>query len=125
MTTMVPRSRPRERPTSRCSTAPRAFSGGVRAVGGAQRRLSVIIPAYNESATLGDTIRSLRSQTVAPDEIIVVDDCSTDGTGDIARALGVTVVRPPTNTGSKAGAQNFALPIVRGALTMAIDADTT
>jgi biofilm PGA synthesis N-glycosyltransferase PgaC len=43
----------------------------------------------------------------------------------VARALGVRVVRPPSNTGSKAGAQNFALAHVRTAFTMAIDADTS
>ncbi|HEX2727967.1 MAG TPA: glycosyltransferase family 2 protein, partial [Beijerinckiaceae bacterium] len=58
------------------------------------------------------------------DEIIVVDDFSSDGTGDIARSLGVTVLRPPRNTGSKAGAQTFALPYLRTQFCMAIDADT-
>jgi cellulose synthase/poly-beta-1,6-N-acetylglucosamine synthase-like glycosyltransferase len=87
--------------------------------------LTVIVPAYNEAASVADTIRSLQAQTTPPAEIIVVDDCSTDGTGDVARGLGVTVLRPPSNTGSKAGAQTFALPHVRTSLTMAIDADTT
>ena len=86
--------------------------------------VTVIVPAYNEAASVADTIRSLEAQTVPLHEIIVVDDCSTDGTGDVARALGVTVVRPPTNTGSKAGAQTFGLRYVRTPLTVAIDADT-
>ncbi|MDQ3553877.1 MAG: glycosyltransferase family 2 protein [Chloroflexota bacterium] len=86
--------------------------------------LTVIVPAYNEAASVGDTVRSLLSQSLPPDEIIVVDDRSTDGTGDVARALGVTVLTPPRNTGSKAGAQTFALPHVRTPFTMAIDADT-
>ncbi len=86
--------------------------------------VTVIIPAYNEAATLPDTVRSLREQTVQPYEIIVVDDCSTDGTGDVARRLGVSVIRPPRNTGSKAGAQTAALHRVRTPLTVAIDADT-
>jgi poly-beta-1,6-N-acetyl-D-glucosamine synthase len=88
-------------------------------------QLTVLVPAYNESETLADTIHSLRAQTVVPAEIIVIDDCSTDDTGDVARALGVIVLRPPVNTGSKAGAQNFALPWVRTPFVMAIDADTT
>lgn len=86
--------------------------------------VTVVIPAYNEAASVAETIRSLQLQTAPPAEIIVVDDCSTDGTGTVARGLGVTVVRPPRNTGSKAGAQTFALPAVRTALTLAIDADT-
>jgi cellulose synthase/poly-beta-1,6-N-acetylglucosamine synthase-like glycosyltransferase len=87
--------------------------------------LTVIVPAYNERETIADTLRSLREQTTPPTEIIVVDDCSTDGTGDIARALDVTVYRPPTNTGSKAGAQTAVLGRVHTELTMTIDADTT
>nr|MBI4460119.1 glycosyltransferase [Acidobacteriota bacterium] len=86
--------------------------------------LTVIIPAYNEAATVADTIRSLQAQTLRPSEIIVVDDCSTDGTGDVARSLGVMVLRPPNNTGSKAGAQNYALSQAQTPWVMALDADT-
>src|SRR6185295_72949 len=71
-----------------------------------------------------DTIRSIQAQTLAADEVLVVDDCSTDETGEIARACGVKVLRPPRNTGSKAGAQTFALARVRTEFTMAIHADT-
>ena len=87
--------------------------------------VTVLVPAYNEAASVADTIRSLQSQTVPPAEIIVIDDCSTDDTSEVARALGVTVIRPAVNTGSKAGAQNYALRYVKTAFTMAIDADTT
>jgi biofilm PGA synthesis N-glycosyltransferase PgaC len=87
--------------------------------------LTIIIPAFNEADSIADTIASLFAQTVLAETIIVVDDCSTDGTGDVAAALGVKVMRPPVNTGSKAGAQNFALSTVRTRYTMAIDADTT
>ncbi len=96
-----------------------------RRSGKVDNRLTVIIPAYNESASIKDTIQSLKTQTVPPEEIIVVDDCSSDGTGDVARSCGVTVICPPSNTGSKAGAQNFALTQVQTGFTMAIDADTT
>ena len=86
--------------------------------------VTVIVPAYNEAASVGDTVRSLRAQTSPPRQIIVVDDCSTDETGDVARSAGATVVRPAVNTGSKAGAQTFALRHVRTPLTVALDADT-
>jgi cellulose synthase/poly-beta-1,6-N-acetylglucosamine synthase-like glycosyltransferase len=86
--------------------------------------VTVLIPAYNEAASVGDTIESLLKQTVRATEIIVIDDFSSDGTGDVARAYGVTVVRPPANTGSKAGAQNFALAQVTTEFTLALDADT-
>jgi biofilm PGA synthesis N-glycosyltransferase PgaC len=87
--------------------------------------LTVIVPAYNEGESISDTIRSLQTQTRPPEEIIVVDDCSTDDTAAVAAAHGVTVLRPPQNTGSKAGAQTFALDRVRTELSMAVDADTT
>lgn len=87
--------------------------------------LTVIVPAYNERESIADTLRSLQAQTRLPERIVVVDDCSTDGTGDIARGLKVSVVRPSSNTGSKAGAQNVALELVDTEFTMALDADTT
>ncbi len=87
--------------------------------------LTVLVPAYNEAESIADTIRSIQAQTLPPDEIIVIDDFSSDKTGQIAQAMGVTVMRPPKNTGSKAGAQNFALDHVGTPYTMAIDADTT
>jgi cellulose synthase/poly-beta-1,6-N-acetylglucosamine synthase-like glycosyltransferase len=87
--------------------------------------LTVMIPAYNEADSIADTIRSLQGQTRVPDEIIAIDDCSTDETAAVAEALGVKVLRPPRNTGSKAGAQSFALEQVETEMVMAIDADTT
>lgn len=87
--------------------------------------VTVLVPAYNEAASIADTIRSLQEQTLRVAEIIVVDDCSTDDTAAVAQSLGVRVVRPPRNTGSKAGAQNYALQFVETPFTMAIDADTS
>ncbi|MCA9346945.1 glycosyltransferase, partial [Candidatus Saccharibacteria bacterium] len=87
--------------------------------------LTILVPAYNEAQTIGDTLRSLLLQRVPAEDIIVIDDYSTDNTGLIARSYGVKVLRPPSNTGSKAGAQNFALQFVTTKYTMAIDADTT
>src|ERR1035437_3689728 len=87
--------------------------------------LTVMVPAYNEAASIVDTIRSIQAQTIPPDEIIVIDDCSTDNTSELAAACGVTVLRPDKNTGTKAGAQNLALARVKTEFVMAIDADTT
>jgi poly-beta-1,6-N-acetyl-D-glucosamine synthase len=87
--------------------------------------LTVIVPAYNEAASIVDTIKSIQAQTMPAAEIIVIDDFSSDNTGELARSCGVTVLRPPANTGLKAGAQNFALTQVKTEFVMAIDADTT
>ncbi len=52
------------------------------------RKVSLIIPAYNEAAAVGHVIRDFQPHV---GEIIVMDNCSPDGTGDIARHLGATV----------------------------------
>jgi len=88
--------------------------------------VTVIVPAYNEEGTIAQTLESLRNQTIQIEKIIVVDDYSTDKTGEIAKGYDeVVVVCPPRNTGSKAGAQTFALPNVTSKYTIAIDADTS
>jgi biofilm PGA synthesis N-glycosyltransferase PgaC len=104
--------------------APHAASADLTAASAVPRGVTAIIPAYNEAGSISSTIRSLQVQTHAFVEIIVVDDCSTDDTGQIARALGATVLRPPENTGSKAAAQSYALPYVHTEVCVAIDADT-
>jgi biofilm PGA synthesis N-glycosyltransferase PgaC len=90
-----------------------------------EARLTVIVPAYDEEETIADTVRSLLGGTVAPTEVIVIDDCSADATAEIARRAGATVIVPPENTGSKAGAQMYALEQVETEFVMAVDADTT
>jgi len=61
-------------------------------------RSLAVVPAYNEAATVGRVVRSLQEH--APDfDVVVVDDGSTDGTGDEARAAGASVLRHPFNLG--------------------------
>ncbi|MFI7101014.1 glycosyltransferase family 2 protein [Streptomyces sp. NPDC050161] len=86
--------------------------------------ITVIVPAHNEEEGLPATLASLARQTVPPDRVLVVDDASTDRTGEVAASHGVTVLRPPRNLGSKAKAQNFALPHCTTDLVLAVDADT-
>jgi glycosyltransferase involved in cell wall biosynthesis len=85
--------------------------------------ISVIIPAYNAAKTIGETIDSALGQTLPPDEIIVVDDGSTDGTGDhpILAAPSVRVVRQD-NAGT-AAALNCGLAEANGDLIAFLDAD--
>jgi predicted dehydrogenase len=50
--------------------------------------LTVLVPAYNEGASILDTIRSLQDQTRPVDRIIVIDDCSSlDGAGVVTETL--------------------------------------
>ena len=61
-------------------------------------RTLVAIPALNEAATIGAVIDDVR-RAVPGAHVLVVDDGSTDGTGQVARRAGVTVVRLPFNVG--------------------------
>ena len=57
--------------------------------------ITVIVPARNEAQTLPTLLRSIAGSTVAPVEIIVIDDGSTDATSDVARRHGAAVVTAP------------------------------
>lgn len=92
---------------------------------GNHKTIAVLIPAYNEEKTIGDTIQSLKNQTKRPDEILIVDDYSQDRTGEIARNLGARVIRLKKNSGTKSQAQNAGLPYIKSDITITIDADTT
>src|SRR5262245_41332583 len=64
--------------------------------------ISLIIPAYNEEVAIGKVLEEAQRLLGASGlrhEIIVVDDCSTDATGEIARDAGVTVLRNVQNGG--------------------------
>ena len=86
--------------------------------------LTVLIPAYNEAQVIAHTLQSLKAQTRQPDQVLVVDDGSSDDTGRIAAELGAEVVRPAANTGSKARAINFGLDFVETEWMVTLDADT-
>lgn len=68
-------------------------------------RISVVIPAYNRATTIEYCLRSVINQTLPPHEILVVDDCSTDGTIEAVERVAsplVRVVRLPRNSGAQA-----------------------
>ncbi len=66
--------------------------------------ITVVIPAYNSARFIAETIKSALNQTLPPDEVLVIDDGSTDATGDIAKSFGppVRVIRTPNRKVSAA-----------------------
>ncbi|MFF3767795.1 bifunctional polysaccharide deacetylase/glycosyltransferase family 2 protein [Streptomyces sp. NPDC001922] len=86
--------------------------------------VTVVVPAYNEKECIAHTVNSLAASTV-PIEILVVDDGSTDGTADLAEALGlpnVRVLRQP-NAG-KPAALNRGISEARSDIVVMMDGDT-
>ena len=79
------------------------------------------IPVYNQAATIGRALASLRAQTIPPAEIIVVDDCSTDDSAKIAQAAGATVLRQSVNLG-RGAARARAVEAARHELILGLDA---
>jgi glycosyltransferase involved in cell wall biosynthesis len=90
------------------------------------RLLSVIVPVFNERTTVTEIIRRMRRVELPLDrEIIVIDDCSVDGTDKILSALEdstVRVLRHPNNRG-KGAAIRTGLGVARGDLVLIQDAD--
>jgi succinoglycan biosynthesis protein ExoA len=83
--------------------------------------VSIIIPARNEAAHIEDCLRSVFVQSFDGEiEVIVADGCSSDGTADLARSLGATVVEN-LQRNTPAGL-NAALAAARGEVVVRFDA---
>jgi len=92
----------------------------------APRLVSVIIPARNEARTIGDLVRSVRAQGAlgVGVEVIVVDDNSTDATGEVARHAGACVLPlGSTGGGNPAVARNRGARAASGDPLVFLDAD--
>ncbi|WP_326699448.1 glycosyltransferase [Streptomyces sp. NBC_01754] len=90
-------------------------------------KLSVIVPFYNVLAYAPDTLRSLRANAREDVEFILVDDCSTDGTGELLRRAragveGAVLHRHEENRGL-ATARNTGLDAARGRYITFLDGD--
>ena len=84
-------------------------------------RVSVVIPAYNEEASIADVVGRVRGQG-AWREVLVVDDGSTDGTADRAAGAGARVVRHPYNKGNGAAVKT-GIREAQGDFVLLMDAD--
>lgn len=88
-------------------------------------RLSVILPAHNAARYVGAAVRSTLRALPRDGEIVVYDDASTDGTGDIVRAIGDPRVRVADDCSHRGlvGALNYLLEHTDSAIVARMDAD--
>jgi glycosyltransferase involved in cell wall biosynthesis len=85
--------------------------------------VSIVIPAYNAAATIGEAIESALAQDFRDREIIVVNDGSTDSTGEVLRKYGDRIrVIEQTNHG-QSRARNVAIAAAQGEYLAFLDSD--
>ena len=87
--------------------------------------VSVVIPAYNARNTIGEAIASVECQTYGKEqfEIIVVDDGSTDGTGEWVKSRYPQVTLEMLANRGPSGARNHGIALARGEFVAFLDAD--
>jgi glycosyltransferase involved in cell wall biosynthesis len=99
------------------------------AIPSARLLVSVIIPARDEAHVIGQTVRALLASTYDNFELIVIDDRSTDGTGDVVRAIDdprllvIAGEEPPPGWLGKPWALHKGSLVARGELLLFVDAD--
>lgn len=85
--------------------------------------ISVIIPVYNGATLVGQAIDSALAQTLAPLEVIVIDDGSADGTSAVLASYGPRIRHLTIAHGGVSRARNAGIAISHGALLAFLDAD--
>lgn len=89
--------------------------------------VSIIIPSFNSKGTIFECLKACRRMAGnygGKSEIIVIDDCSSDGSFEmLSRMKGLRLFRKQKNSG-KASALNFAISKAKGELVVCIDSDT-
>lgn len=84
-------------------------------------KISVVIPSYNSAKWLPATVASVRAQIRPADELLVVDDGSTDDTAEVTARLGVRCVR--RQNGGLSAARNTGIAETTGEWMLFLDAD--
>ena len=85
--------------------------------------VSVVIPAYNAAAFIAEAVASVRAQTVPVQEIVIVDDGSTDATREVVAGLGAGIVLLRQPQQGAAAARNHGAEKATGTWLAFLDAD--
>ncbi|MBK1612281.1 hypothetical protein CKO44_02225 [Rubrivivax gelatinosus] len=88
-----------------------------------QPSVSVVIPTYNRARFLPAAVASVRAQTAACAEIVIVDDGSSDDTGQVVAALGAGIVYVRQDNAGPAAARNRGIRTARGDCIAFLDTD--
>ncbi len=89
-------------------------------------KISILIPCHNEEASIRECVQSCLNQTRQPDQIVVVNDGSTDRSAEILREFGdkILLLTIPKATGNKSHAQELGLKFITGDVFITTDGDT-
>jgi biofilm PGA synthesis N-glycosyltransferase PgaC len=93
-------------------------------------KISLLVPCYNEEKSIEASIQSCLKQSRPFDQIIFVDDCSTDKTSEILEKYSkkypevFLTKKTPKNSGNKSSAQEFGLQFIEGDIMVTTDGDT-
>jgi glycosyltransferase involved in cell wall biosynthesis len=100
-------------PAPRCAVQPAAFAPSF----------AVVVPAYQAAATIADAVESALGQTVSPEEVIIVDDGSTDGTSDLLSPYRDRITLLQKSNGGGASALNVAIEAASSDFIVVLDSD--
>jgi glycosyltransferase involved in cell wall biosynthesis len=85
--------------------------------------ITVVIPAYNASKYIAETLTSVLAQTLPPDEVLVIDDGSTDDTADVAEGFGPPVRVIRRKNARQAASRNFGVQEAKSEWVAFMDSD--
>ena len=91
--------------------------------------VSVVISTYNGASFIGETLSSILAQTHAPDEVVIVDDCSTDQTESVVASIARESATPihferlPQNSGNPSKPLNVGISKAIGEFILTLDQD--
>lgn len=91
-------------------------------------KISIVTPSYNAEGLIGSTIESVIRQSFSDWEMLIVDDCSNDGTREVVSEWSekdsrIRLISLPENFGGPAGPRNVGVREAKGQYVAFLDAD--